>query len=757
MEASPDPPQGPIRDAAAALAEQQAQDTDRAVALALAAYLDRIHGVTRSRMRGPTARRGTRWWQDGSGAPPPNPKAVDATYVVPAKLVGKIDSALRPVMQRVAAEVAAETAKRLGVDGDIGKAEPFAVDEAELRRAVDEAMRILDGVATRYAEVIRAEVLAADTDADTLERVLERIDEAYRKGGGRLLMAGRTVGTALRHDVALSQARALGVTHSQWLCVAADTEVWASGAINVARRWSTEGLLRITTDQGVGAGGKLSVTPDHPMLTNRGWIAARELHPGDYLIRSLLAEGGAGGHPDEQRVPAKIFEVFGAAHQVGTTQRMMRTTVNLDSDGSSGYVDVVAVDGKLRDRLQPTISKPTAQQFFTYSDLDLEFLLLNRAIDHVRIGLSATDVEGSQECLTPSGDFSRFMRYSVEASLGAIAPRDTASLNDASKHSGAYREFLPYQPGRCTCLVCGDHDILVKDSASPASTASGAGLVATAGAVKVPSERLDGGEQNVSAPQPPPDGFSADVTEALGDLSGSLAGLIAADKIIDIKLDPTPTHVYDLQTATGWFMAGGYVVHNSRRDATVRATHRKADGQVRLLDDRFRVGAFRLRYPGDPADLPESWPEVANCRCGLLLGRPDPARIAAANLISAALGRRGANPAAEAVLGAARGGDQIPVPSGVDLPGPATRVRVPRDVVGYRALTAASDASVGQWLTLAAPVVLALLAATTATQLAVAIPAGTALTVVGGALVLDQTALEVIGTSPQVTATRVAT
>lgn len=409
VEASPDPPHGPIRDQIAALAEQQAEDADHALGVAVAGYLDRMLGVTLSRMRGPAARKNTRWWT--SATPNPQPRSVDTAYVVPAKLVDEITAAVRPVFERTAANAAADVARRLGATPGERGGEPFAVDADRVRRAIDEAIDILTGVATRYAETIRERIAAADAEAHSLDELLERIEAAYAAGHGRLVMAGRTVGTALRHEVAVAQARLLGVTHAQWL---------------------------------------------------------------------------------------------------------------------------------------------------------------------------------------------------------------------------------------------------------------------------------------------------------------------------------------------------------SKRDMAVRASHRTADGQVRLLDDRFRVGAFRLRFPGDPTDLPQSWPEVANCRCGLLLGKPDPDRIAAAQLIQAALRRTGDRAAAAALLAAARRSDPVPVPGGVDLPGPAYRVVTPRPVVGYRALAGQPEASVGQWMLLAAPVLLGLAAAAGGQQLTVAIPAGTAVTVVGGAVVLEQTVLEVIGTSPQVTAVRVA-
>lgn len=66
----------------------------------------------------------------------------------------------------------------------------------------------------------------------------------------------------------------------------------------------------------------------------------------------------------------------------------------------------------------------------------------------------------------------------------------------------------------------------------------------------------------------------------------------------------------------------------SCRDTRVRETHVKADGQVRLLDERFRLGGkgtsaekSLLMFPGDPGpNVPAG--EVINCRCTLLFSPP---------------------------------------------------------------------------------------------------------------------------------------
>ena len=71
----------------------------------------------------------------------------------------------------------------------------------------------------------------------------------------------------------------------------------------------------------------------------------------------------------------------------------------------------------------------------------------------------------------------------------------------------------------------------------------------------------------------------------------------------------------------------------SRRDNVVRDTHEHADGQVRLLDERFRLGGIPthprrslLMFPGDPGpSVPLD--EIMNCRCTLLFSPPRKKRL----------------------------------------------------------------------------------------------------------------------------------
>lgn len=76
-----------------------------------------------------------------------------------------------------------------------------------------------------------------------------------------------------------------------------------------------------------------------------------------------------------------------------------------------------------------------------------------------------------------------------------------------------------------------------------------------------------------------------------------------------------------VNNATYWGNAahGGNAMRwHTMEDASVRETHRAADGQIASRDGTFDIGGFDLRYPGEPVGPPEIW---INCRCLLVPAR----------------------------------------------------------------------------------------------------------------------------------------
>lgn len=59
------------------------------------------------------------------------------------------------------------------------------------------------------------------------------------------------------------------------------------------------------------SGSSVTATPNHPMLTNRGWVAAGEIHEGDYLLQPL-GDTAEGVKPNKNRSHARISDLFDA-------------------------------------------------------------------------------------------------------------------------------------------------------------------------------------------------------------------------------------------------------------------------------------------------------------------------------------------------------------------------------------------------------------------------------------------------------------
>jgi hypothetical protein len=186
----------------------------------------------------------------------------------------------------------------------------------------------------------------------------------------------------------------------------------------------------------------------------------------------------------------------------------------------------------------------------------------------------------------------------------------------------------------------------------------------------------------------------------------------------------------DAALAAARALGATHVQWLSRRDDRVRPTHVRADGQVRAIGDRFAVGEHRLRFPADPIDLPASWPEVAGCRCGLMIAPPDEARTAVMRTA-----RKGTAAAAKRLVRQAA--PTIPAPR-VPQGDQASLVRLSEPIAAYRELSAPLDAVAGQWVGVGVPLVLTLAAPVVASGLllTVVLPAGTLVAVEGASVAL---------------------
>lgn len=142
-------------------------------------------------------------------------------------------------------------------------------------------------------------------------------------------------------------------------CLPGDTLV--SGAVVRAahRRWYEGPMVEVITH----GGRKFSATPNHPMLTQGGWVAAGQLHQADYLV-CYQGDKRASSPGDENVAapPATIAQVFDAVAAVGVSERRRGAKPDFHGDGSNRDVHVQRTHRELALGVFAPLTEPLGKQ-----------------------------------------------------------------------------------------------------------------------------------------------------------------------------------------------------------------------------------------------------------------------------------------------------------------------------------------------------------------------------------------------------------
>ena len=280
-------------------------------------------------------------------------------------------------------------------------------------------------------------------------------------------------------------------------CVTGDTLVRAVDVSRAMRRWYVGRLMHITT----ASGNELSITPNHPILTPSGWVAAGELVEGDRIICGLGTEEMALGDPNIENPPTMIHQIFDSLLRDVPSNRTAGTHVDFHGDGMNSDVDVIALDGELSRGVKTSFGDPCSEHLFTSSDLSLIAL--------ATYGLCHLSPLGFSDALAHAREFTH------APSRGGMGIEETSAP-------------LPKIEIRPVCLT-------------------GFGVIADMNSIA----NQDGSDPVIRDPIP------------LSQRLGGFAIDVRVDHIsrIDI-LTEWSGHVYNLTTNSGRYMANGVIVHN---------------------------------------------------------------------------------------------------------------------------------------------------------------------------------------------------
>jgi hypothetical protein len=295
-------------------------------------------------------------------------------------------------------------------------------------------------------------------------------------------------------------------------CLAPSTEIlYAVGISSVSRRHYDGPCLKIVT--ATAPERPLVITPNHPVLTARGWVSAQTLDVEDDLIELVQQYVRPGmGIDDEDHRPPTIAEIFDTAAKAWGIHSERDSSLQFHGDGTpDGNIDIVR-PARL---LSFSVDSPYCRQQFSFTKADRSPLKLG-ALFNVFCRLLTT-------CQNALG-----FSYKMACEF--------AALSFAQPVPAAFLRFALFEHSNFA-LFCA--------------------------ALSMAERRRRGFRPDFNA-----DLLQSTTNRGIADFEllckrhGIPTGQIRAAKIIRIERDHFSGHVYNLQTDKEWYSAERIISHN---------------------------------------------------------------------------------------------------------------------------------------------------------------------------------------------------
>ncbi len=211
--------------------------------------------------------------------------------------------------------------------------------------------------AGRYNSFRRARDLGVDLTIEWMATLDGRTRHAHRMMHGRRTTVDEPFYTPDGYTI-YYPADCSGMSDAPqseiWNCFVGETVAASDSKIVRSYKHEYHGeLFHIKTSRGV----EFTCTPNHPILTPRGWIAANALHEGDNILVTRVGEFDSSGlDPNINHV----FPSMKAIHQFMNMlpgERASGLSVNFHGDRATANVEVVSKERFLRDNINSGITE----------------------------------------------------------------------------------------------------------------------------------------------------------------------------------------------------------------------------------------------------------------------------------------------------------------------------------------------------------------------------------------------------------------
>lgn len=214
---------------------------------------------------------------------------------------------------------------------------PFVTVYKSLAKGDDITAAVSKGQ-TRLAEVAEADL--QQTYAQASQAAMEALPKSAAPSGWRRALQGPT--NCPKCVVASTQLFSVGTLNPLHPnCVPGASLVRVRNVLGATRSLYSGKLVTLTSARGQ----QVAVTPNHPVLTDRGWVAGSLVRPGDYLVYSGVEHRMTGRGPYEGDAPALAEDVWRSLAMAFGFHQMPLAPEDFHGDGSEGEVDIVWTNG----------------------------------------------------------------------------------------------------------------------------------------------------------------------------------------------------------------------------------------------------------------------------------------------------------------------------------------------------------------------------------------------------------------------------